>query len=65
MTFWDWLGTPPGVALVHAMTVLLVAVAAYVGELGRRESRQTHRELHDHISTCTTGSVPESAEHKM
>lgn len=49
MGAFDWLITPAGVQLTHAVIVLLVAVAAYIGALAKRQSSENAKLLNSHI----------------
>lgn len=62
MTFFDWLVTPDGMLIVHATTGLLVAIAAYLSYLSRRQlvanSRKLDEHITEHVMTPTLAEPP-------
>jgi hypothetical protein len=70
MTIWDFLISPTGQEVTHAIVVLVLAVAAYFTYLAHRYAKENTEKLDDHISqhlvdAFTTGSRSEPPEHNM
>lgn len=49
MTFWDWIGTPQGIAVTHAVVLLLTSTAAILGAIGARISTGNRKLLNGHL----------------
>ena len=49
MTLFDWLSTPPGLGIVNAFTLLIVAIAAYISYLARSQSAKNEKLIDGHI----------------
>lgn len=50
MGFWDWLVTPGGQAVAHAVEILLIAVAAVLSALAARIARDNRELLNGHLA---------------
>lgn len=50
MTLVDFLATPDGGLLLHALIGLIVALTAYVSYLTRRQTKENHVALRDHMA---------------
>ncbi len=49
MTFWDYLSSPSGDSLEHALILLVLAVAGYFSYLARRDVRENRKMLNSHL----------------
>jgi len=46
---WDWLATPDGVRMEHALIILLLALAGYFARSAREQSGKNARMLNGHL----------------
>lgn len=53
MNAFDFLLSPAGIELTHAVILLITATAAYVAYLARRQSKQNSELLNGHIAEHT------------
>lgn len=68
MTFYDWLVSPSGVELTHAIILLVTAVAAYVSFLAHRQSSQNAEMLNSHLEkhiADATASRSDDPDHNI
>lgn len=49
MGFFDWLSSPHGIEVEHAVIVLLLAVAGYFSALAKRAATQNRELLNSHL----------------
>lgn len=59
MTFFDWLASPGGVQLEHAVVILLLSAAAWFAKMARDQSRDNARLLNGHIEEHAMGIAHE------
>lgn len=64
MTVWDWLNSPTGIDLVHALIVLIAAVSAYVSYLAKRETAQSKKLLNSHLEQHVLDAVEKKSVDK-
>lgn len=68
MSIWDWLATPGGVELEHALIVLLLAIATALAEYSRRRIGQVKQRTDAALADVTeqvrqaTAAVKANAE---
>lgn len=64
MTFLDWLASPIGVEAQHAVIALVLAVAAYISYLARRQAKHNEQLLNGHIDQHVVDVLLHSGEHQ-
>ena len=67
MTVWEWLTSPIGIELTHAVILVLLALAGFLNYLAHRKANEVQSELSGHLadhsaSSNTTTSGVTSAE---
>lgn len=60
MTFFDWLMSPAGQDLQHAVIALLVAGAAYLSYLAHNQAKSNAAQLGDHLEEHALGDQVDS-----
>lgn len=71
MTLFDWLSTPAGLELSHAVTLVLLAVAAWISWRTHQTATANTQKLDNHIAehsadiAHTTDSGDAAAEHNI
>jgi len=58
MTLFDWLVTPDGAALVHAITFLLIAIAAWFSYKAHEQGKSNAEKLDQHMRDSAKRWVP-------
>lgn len=62
MTVWDWLLTPQGQSIAHAVEVLFLALTAFLSAWTTRVTRQNQKMLNSHLADHTRRTAQERLE---
>lgn len=60
MTLFDWLMSPTGQELQHALIVLILAGSAYVTYLAKRQADSNAKLLNGHLEAHMSGNSPQN-----
>lgn len=64
VTVWDFLATPGGVELEHALITLIVAVAAWFSYMAHRQSSNNAKALNSHLEQHVLEAVEKNGNDK-
>ena len=62
MTLFDWLASPAGVDLVHAVVIVLIAAAGYLTYLTHRQAAKNEQLLDSHLEQHVMDAAARESE---
>lgn len=63
MTFWDWLASPDGIRVEHAVIVLVLAISGYLSYLTKRATEKNRQLLNSHLEQHVLEAVEKQSDH--